>query len=431
MCLTRRGNWRESCAKREQMRAVFRLGDLLLAGALALAPATALAQEAPPSDSNTPAADAIGPKALQSFSLNGTVTRPADQPPAEVPPTTQKRQPKTQAQVASPAVEPSVSLTDTAAPQTAHTPTPAPQRTASADIPRAAAPQPSPTPLQQSPASSSVTAALPTLDPASGTGSASAPAAATDFAPAPGTPESGRKFPILPWLLATLLLAAGGIFLFWRNQRREAFVGGPQVDAFVAPEPVPAPTPRPAPAPPAAPKPSPPAPVGIVSTRLRPWVDIGFQPMRCVLDDERVTVEFELELFNSGSGPARAVLVEATLFNAGPTQDQQIDGFFAKPVGEGERIVVIPPLKRVAIRTQVTAPRAQLQAYEFGGREVFVPIIAFNSLYSWGGGEGQTSVSYLFGKDTKGEKLAPFRLDLGPRIFRGLAAHLLPTGVRN
>lgn len=415
------------------MRAVFRFGNLLLAGALALAPAMALAQEATPADSNTPAADAIGPKALQNFSLNGTVTRPADQPPAAVPSPTQKRAPKGQAQVASPAIEPSASLTDNAPPaaETA-SPAPASTRTVSAAVPRAPAPQGS-APLQQSPPSSSVTAALPTVDPASGSGSASAPTAATDFAPAPGTLETEHKFPILPWLLAALLLAGGGIFLFWRNQRREALVGGPQVDAFVAPEPAPAPAPRHAPTPPpAAPKAAPPTgPVGVVSTRLRPWIDIGFQPLRCVLEDDRVTVEFELELFNSGSAPARAVLVEATLFNAGPAQDQLIEGFFTKPVGEGERIVVIPPLKRVGIRTQVSAPRTQLQAYELGGREVFVPIIAFNSLYSWSGGEGQTSASYLLGKDTKGEKLAPFRLDLGPRIFRGLAAHLLPANVRN
>jgi hypothetical protein len=278
-----------------------------------------------------------------------------------------------------------------------------------------------------------VTALLPTVDPASGSATTSAPAAATDFAPAPSTLETGHKFPILPWLLAALLLAGGGIFMFWRNQRREAFVGGPQVEPFVSPEQAPTPAPRPMPAPPpAAPRAAPPAgPVGIVSTRLRPWIDIGFQPLRCVLDAEQITVEFELELFNSGSGPARSVLVEATLINAGSAQDQQIDGFFSKPVGEGERIIVIPPLKRVGIRTQVSAPRAQLQAYELGGREVFVPIIAFNSLYSWGGSEGQTSVSYLLGKDTKSEKLAPFRLDLGPRIFRELAAHLLPSSIRN
>lgn len=143
-----------------------------------------------------------------------------------------------------------------------------------------------------------------------------------------------------------------------------------------------------------------------------------------------MTVEFELELFNSGSAPARAVLVEATLFSAGPAQEQQIGAFIAKPAGNGERIVVIPPLKRLAVRTQVVAPREQIQVYELAGRQVFVPLIAFNALYSWSGGEGQTSVSYMLGRDTAGDKMGPFRIDLGPRIFRGVAARLLPSGVR-
>lgn len=144
-----------------------------------------------------------------------------------------------------------------------------------------------------------------------------------------------------------------------------------------------------------------------------------------------MTIELELELFNSGSAPARAVLAEASLFNAGPTQDQEIGAFFTRPVGEGERIIAIPPLKRVAMKTQVAVPRAQVQAYELGGHQVFVPLIAFNALYSWSGGQGQTSASYLLGRDTKSEKMGPFRLDLGPRIFRGIAARLLPAAVRN
>ena len=61
---------------------------------------------------------------------------------------------------------------------------------------------------------------------------------------------------------------------------------------------------------------------------------------------------------------------------------------------------------------------------------VFVPLVGLNALYSWSGGEGQTSVSHLVGRDTKGEKLGPFRLDLGPHIFRNLGARLLPTGIR-
>jgi hypothetical protein len=36
----------------------------------------------------------------------------------------------------------------------------------------------------------------------------------------------------------------------------------------------------------------------------------------------------------------------------------------------------------------------------------------------------------MLGRDTKGEKMAPFRLDLGPRIFRAVGNRLMPGGVR-
>lgn len=415
------------------MRAVSRLGSILLVGALALAPAMALAQQTPSNDSNTPATDAIGPKDLQSFSLNGTVTRAADQPAAATP-APQRRQSRTQAQASPPPIQSASS--PPVAPQVQSAPAPRPTRTASTEPSRTQLSSPltqaerAPEALRQPAPSSSVTVALPSLDRTSGAaGAATNPAA--DFAPEPaaGTLAPEHKFPVIPWLLAALALGAGGAFLFWRNRSREAFAGagGPQIEAFVAPEPAPAP--RRTPTPP-APKPPPPANLGIVSTRLRPWIEIAFQPLRCILENERVLVEFELELFNSGSGPARAVLVEATLLNAGPIQDQEIGAFFANPVGKGERIVVIPPLKRVAIKTQVAVPSERMQAYELAGRQVFVPVIAFNALYKWSGGEGQTSVSYLLGRDTKGEKMGPFRLDLGPRIFRGITGRLLSTGVR-
>jgi hypothetical protein len=124
------------------------------------------------------------------------------------------------------------------------------------------------------------------------------------------------------------------------------------------------------------------------------------------------------------------VLVEATLFNAGPNQDSEIAAFFANPVGEGDRIAMIQPLKRIVLKPKVTIPRELVQVYEAGDRQVFVPLIAFNAIYRWGGGEGQSSISYLVGRDTNGEKMAPIRLDLGPRVFRGLGSRLLPTGLR-
>jgi hypothetical protein len=154
------------------------------------------------------------------------------------------------------------------------------------------------------------------------------------------------------------------------------------------------------------------------------------QPVRCIVDETKVTIEFELELFNSGTGAARAILVEAMAFNAGPTQEQEISSFFENSAGEGDRIDAIPPLQRISLRTQVVAPRENVQVLDAGGRQVFVPLLAFNALYRWNGHEGQTSVSYLLGRETDGEKMAPFRIDLGPRQFRKVGARPLPTGVR-
>jgi len=50
-----------------------------------------------------------------------------------------------------------------------------------------------------------------------------------------------------------------------------------------------------------------------------------------------------------------------------------------------------------------------------------VPLVAFNILYQSGDGEiVQTAMSYVVGRETRppAEKMAPFRLDQGPKIYR-------------
>ena len=136
-------------------------------------------------------------------------------------------------------------------------------------------------------------------------------------------------------------------------------------------------------------------------------------------------------LLNSGSAPARDVLVEGALFNAGPLQDQQIGTFFQNPVGEGNRLPLLAPLQRLSINSAVALSRAQLVPLEMEGQSLFVPLAGFNALYRWGSeSNGQTSTSYLVGKQTNGVKLAPFRLDMGPRVFRRLAAREYELRVR-
>lgn len=397
------------------MKAGKRLGMAFGAAALALAAAPALAQESPPPPADTPATDSIGPRELQNYTIDGTVTRRAEPPPAQRP-ATSPRPPAPRA--TPPQAEPRAAAPPADRPNETRTaPSRDPASASATERPRVApraAPASRPAP--------SVTVPLPPLD-----GRVS-DSAATDSTPEPGSDPgnlaSRPGFSAWPWLLAALALVLGGLFL-WRSRARHAFAGGPQADAFVAPQPA---APRPAP-----PQPAPLAPssLGVVSTRLRPRLELQFNPLRCSVDDERVVVDFELELINNGSAPARAVLIEASLFNAGDAQDQAIGAFFANPVGKGERITAIAPLKRIAVRSQVVAPRANVQLFKVEGRELFVPLIAFNALYRWGGGEGQTSSAYLVGRDTKSEKLAPMRADLGPRQFRELGARPLPNAVRD
>jgi hypothetical protein len=422
------------------MKAGLRVGLLAWTAALAFAAAPALAQEATQATTNAPApspAGTVGPQELQNFDLQGPVDRSADQPLRPASPPTRTQPPSTQNVVQSVSGTPERTTATPTRREGAEAPQPAPaterearaQRTASAE------------PLRQTPPASSVTVALPRLDNGAVRSSASAPApvsVATAGMDSPATVPTNHELSILPWLLAAFALGAGAAFLFLRNRAREAFAGGPEIDAFVSPQPVPAPAPTPAPELRAKPtvgavtarkRPEPSIP-GIVTTRLRPQLEIGFRPISCLVEDHQVTFEFEVELFNSGNAPARGVLIEASLFNASNEQDQQLEAFFANPRAEGERIPAIPQLKSIRLTSKVVTPREHVQVYEVNKRKVFVPIIGFNGLYRWGGGEGQTSVSFLLGIDTKREKMAPFRVDLGRRTYTSVTARELPTVLR-
>ena len=393
------------------MKAGLRFCIAALAAALALAPLAALAQESSPPSTNTPAADTIGPRELENFTLNGTVTRPAPTAPAA---TTAPPRP------AAPSPSPGAASESR--------PAPARDRPASRTAPETSAPAPA--------ATASVPSADPFMDYPTPAPTADL-GAQPGFEPAPSAAAGAaddQPTDFVPWLLALILIGAGIGYYFWRQQSQPSYAtAGGVTDARAAAEPAAAPEPlRRAPAPAAAPSPAAPpqSAGGIVSTRLRPWLEIEFSPGRCVVEDDKATIQFDIALFNSGNAPARDVLIEASMFNAGPAQDQEIGAFFAHPVAKGERIPAIPPLKRVALKSAVSLTREQMRQFEVAGRRLFVPLVGFNALYRWSGGDGQTSASYLVGRDTDGEKMAPLRLDLGPRIFRGLGARQHDVAVR-
>ena len=369
------------------------------------------------------AQDAVGPAQLRDFSINGTVTRRAETPSTASP------QPAPATTAAAPAVS-SRPGSDAARAVTART-----DRPAATTAPTAAV-RPS-GPVEPGTGFNFTPSAPATGQPASFTTDNVAQPTATPIVDTYAGTEP-NLFAHWPWLLA-LLAALGTAFWYFRRQRGGGYAyagagGDASTFEFSSPQPTPPPAapPRAAPVPPPAarapvpaPTPAPPppsAPVGIVSTRLRPWLDIEFHPLVAAIDGEKGAIEFEVVVYNSGSGPARDVLVEAALFNAGPDQDQVIGQFFERPPGPGDRIPVIPPLQRMEFRSTVQLNRDQLRIFEVEGRSLFVPLVGFNAHYRWSSGEGQTSASYVVGRNTDGEKMAPFLVSQGPKSFRGLGA---------
>ena len=375
-----------------------------------------------------PSAGTIGPSQLQNFSLQGTVTRPAERPAqTATPPTNQEQSPPlTRAEPATVAVNGG----------------PAARDTISRSSPVSSAPT-SVTSTDMAAEDSLVTPSKP-LDVSIN----QAPQPSYDGAgSSQGTsPGAGNGFFSWAWLAALAALIGGVAFIGWsrRNRSRRygdagrlAFAGlvadtDAELPAFppVRPRPDPTPpraqpAPRPDPIPPPAPSPkSKPTDDGlIVSTGLKPVLNVLFQPDRAVVTENEVLLQFDVTLTNSGSAPARDVLVEGRLVCAHAGQDQEIAAFFHEPQATGDRMAGIPPLGKVALKSAVRLPLDQLHSFEVEGRKLFVPLVAFNILFRSGSGEGQASASYLVGRGSdEDEKLAPFRLDLGPRIFRGLSA---------
>lgn len=416
------------------MKEVAKAG-LLASAAVCLGMAPLAAQNSgatapPPSNSS-----AIGPGELSNFTLNGTVTSPAERPPAAQPVSPPASRP-----------EPAGRANDRpAAPSTATPPAAVRPDPADSDLFRR------PPTLPDATAANAVTAAPPVVG-----GDQSNPA----------SPLSPDGFSLLPWIVALFAAAGAGAIWFGRTRRRQGYAAAGRRTIDIAradPVPMPASSPRPAPvpaptasptgarrplpttlipkqaAPPPAqpqpiaqPRPDPIIPGGIVSTGLRPWIDVELTPDRALLDDGGVAIAFEVTLFNSGSAAARDVVIEARLLNAGARQDAELSAFFTDPATAGDPIPQIAPYARIPLRSAVRLTRAEVREYEIEGRKLFVPMVAISVRYRWSSGAGHSAVGFLVGQGAEGqEKLAPLRLDRGSRSWKGLGARRYEKGLRS
>lgn len=382
-------------------------------GALAL-PGEAAAYQA--QDTNT-----VGPAEIRDFSLPGS--RPAQPEPeptiAPVAPPVAQPQPP----AASPTPAPTTSdppATSPPAPASNARATRAPARTPPRTATRAVG-LPESRDLQRTlpPAAASVAPAPETAAPLP-----EAPPATEEAseAPAPAPqPESG-----FPWLY--LLLAAGAAllaFFGWWKFRSAGLDSSTEIYELNESASAPQPEPAAAAAAEAAAAVAAPAQNGdVIGIVMRPWLELEFKPDRATATGDGAGVQYEVTIRNVGNAPARNVRLAAQMFNAGPELDKEIAGFFARGVDEaGAPPLTLLPRTEVTLRSTVSMARADMREIKVQGRSLFIPTVAFNLLYNWGRDKaGQTCSSHVVGRepDTPSEKMAPFRLDLGPRIYRSV-----------
>jgi hypothetical protein len=169
----------------------------------------------------------------------------------------------------------------------------------------------------------------------------------------------------------------------------------------------------------------------IVSTRLRPSVEIDVEVTDVALTETEALLRFRLHLGNNGSAGARDLVIEALALNAGEGQEAELASFFQRPDGQEVAIAELGRNSSAQLSHEVRMPRAAIRAYEVQSRRVFVPILAFNVGYRWGSANGRTSAAFLLGHRQPGsDRLAPLGLEDGQRRLATIGVRRLENELR-
>ncbi|MFC3581838.1 hypothetical protein, partial [Sphingomonas hylomeconis] len=286
------------------------------------------------------------------------------------------------------------------------------------------------------------------------------PVAPVTTAPAAAVPIAGAGAGISPWaIMLGILLLLGGLvaWLLYRRRRAQAeadtpfeiVIGvrqgdGDDVPAPAAPSPPPPPPvapvapdmPPPAAFPPPPPRPaaaSGPAPSFLrvppaASPRAR--LELSVRAMRAGTNLTSAAVDYEVDIRNSGDAAALGIRLDLRLLSASADQDAILTALYAAQI---ERPAVapfdIPPGEQVSLGGMAMLPNEAISVMALQGRGFFVPLLSLNLVYGWGtAARGQTASAYIIGIERGGAaKMAPFRLDTGPRMFDqvGIRRHTL------
>ena len=371
-------------------------------------------------------------RAQQDYQLPSATPTPTP-PPRAAGPVAEGAPPPTP--VVSPTgAQPAIVLpTPRATPRPAASPSPAPDRRAppEARAPETRSATPSPTPsLMPSPAASATPEPLPEAAAAA----VPEPETAPSGAPVASTPDTGGTAGGWLWwigggalALAVLALAA------WARRRRPPVPdepadvreaepeSAPSVAAMPVPRPAPTPLPPPAPTPSLEPSPvAPAAPRGLVLT---------LEAVRLGATLVNTTLAYRLTATNAGPDALSDIAIsgDMTAAHASRSMEEQlgIAGPELPPIGRIERL---EPGDSAVLEGEFRLPLAAVTPIRHGQAQLFVPVARFDA---WASDSAHRAVSaraaFLVGQDnaTASDRLQPFRLDLGPRVWDAIGQRAL------
>lgn len=317
-----------------------------------------------------------------------------------------------------PVPTPTPAIAVPALPTPSPTPAPAPRGTATT-------PAPANTPAPTSTTAPSATIAPPQAEPDADVAPSPLPQAFPEAAPtsppvAAEEGETGSSF--WPWLVGLLLLVGAGLGAFlWA--RRRIGPSGP----VVAPE-IERPRVPPPPEPKAEPEPNSPrlepavaapadAPVAAVPYPLH----ISIEPSKLALTLMNATLSYRLTLTNRGAEPLEDLAVAADLIgaHAAVPREEQLAGPLTE-LAERHRLAGLAPDESGEVSGELRLPLAMIRPIIQGKAALLVPLARFRVSVP---GLEPRCFTVVVGQPSprKDTAIQPVRLDLGPRIYDGLA----------
>lgn len=144
-----------------------------------------------------------------------------------------------------------------------------------------------------------------------------------------------------------------------------------------------------------------------------------------------VTVAYTLILHNRGTVAAQDMLVRGVIGNAGAQQQALLQDFLAGQEGTPlHSVVTIAPGETRQLTGELRLTPDRIVPVAMGQRSLLIPLAAFDAAYRWDGPDsddlpsGRTARAFIVGQEQEPptDRLAPLRLDQGPRQYRRPAA---------